>query len=94
MPLHPEENPSWEERAVLLIGLKVPQRYGYLITPELIQEGAALLRSGRNFEVRLDEVRLGPGFGAVMAESAGDLPGVSTEGISARGLVTLVPKER
>jgi hypothetical protein len=91
---HRKENPNWEDRAGFLIGIKVPHRYKYLITPELIHEGAALLRSGRAFEVRLDEERLGPGFGAVMGESAGDLPGVSSEGISALGLITLVPKER
>ena len=94
MASHRKENPSWEDRAGLLIGLKVPHRYRYLIAPELIQEGAALLRNGRGFEVRLDEDRLGPGFGAEMAESAGDLPGVSSEGISARGLITLMPTEQ
>jgi hypothetical protein len=89
-----EQTPDWQARAGWLIGLNVPHRYRYLITQELIDEGASLLRSGRTFEVRIDEERLGPGFGSAMLECMGDLPGVTSEGISARGLITLVPKER
>ena len=94
MGLAPEENSNWQVRANLLIGLKVPYRYSYLITSELVAQGAELLRNGHSFEVQMDEQRLAGGFDAVTAEGVGDLPGVTSEGISASGLITLVPKTR
>lgn len=94
MPSSGKDNPNWRNQANFLIGLKVPYRYRYLITPELVEEGAELLRKGQSFEVNIDENSLGAGFRVDITEGIGNLPGVSPQGISARGLITLVPKTR
>ena len=86
------QNIDWQWRAHIIIWAQVPYRYRYLITSELVAHGAELLRSGQPFEVHIDEKRLGLGFDAVTSESIGELPGVTSNGISADGLITLVPK--
>lgn len=86
---HP--NLTWEQRAQAIISMSVPTPYQYLITSELVEEGADLLRRGKGFRVQVDTDRLGPGFDVAMSHTAGQLPGVTGDGISARGLITLVP---
>ena len=94
MAADPEETPNWHQRANLLLSLQVPRRYRYLITPALLEEGAEILRKGQTFEVHLNHQRLGRGFDTVTADGIGELPGVTAEGISAKGLITLVPKTK
>lgn len=89
---NPEPNPNWHERAALIIGLAVPNRYRYLITSELIEQGAQILRSGKPFDVHLNREQLGAGFVSGAEEGIGEFPGVMPEGISAAGLITLVPR--
>jgi len=88
------DNIEFTDRARLLIGLKIPYRYSYLITSELVERGAEFLRSGVTFEVLLDEERLGAGFDAVTSGGIGHLPGVTGDGISAGQLIRLVPHYR
>ena len=83
---------DYNARARFLIGLQLPPRCGYLLTDELVSEGTELLRKGQTFDVWIDEKRVGPGFDGARGESLGYLPGVTAEGISAVGLVRLIPK--
>ena len=84
---------DYNARARFLIGLQLPPKCGYLLTSQLAAEGAELLRKGQTFDVWIDEKQIGPGFEAARGESLGYLPGVTAEGISAVGLVKLIPKD-
>lgn len=84
---------DYNARARFLIGLQLPSKCGYLLTDELAAEGAELLRKGQTFDIWIDEKRVGLGFEAAQGQSLGYLPGVSAEGISAVGLVRLIPKD-
>lgn len=85
---------DYNARARFLIGLQLPPKCGYLLTDELISEGAELLRKGQTFNVWIDEKQVGLGFEAARGDGLGYLPGVTADGISAVGLVKLIPKDK
>jgi hypothetical protein len=89
------EDTNFENWAFTLISPHVPSRFMYLVTDELLSQGAEILRGGRIFDVRLSEkLRDDTGFESVTAEAVGSLVGVGAERISATGLIMLVPKPK
>ena len=51
IPNTEDENMAFEAWAQLLISRKVPENYRHLIDPDLVSEGAAILKRGDAFEV-------------------------------------------
>lgn len=50
-----DENTAFEAWAQLLISRKVPEHYRHFIDPEVVVEGAAILKRGEAFEVRISD---------------------------------------
>jgi len=89
------EDTNFENWAFTLISPHVPSRFMYLVTDELLNDGAEILRGGRMFDVQLSKkLRDDAGFESVKGEAVGPLAGVGMDGISATRSITLVPNSK
>jgi hypothetical protein len=86
---------DFENWAWTLISPHVPDQFIYLVTDELLSQGGEILKGGRTFDVQLSkELRHAAGSESVTIEGVGLLGGVGADGISAAGLIRLVPKTK